>query len=162
MDLVFLDNLLILKLNNKNMNLNKALKLKKKLVKQCNDYFTKFQSNNSFEITQQTPDYDPQVMYKKWLESVEELIALKTKIHIANQPITGKIFRMGELKSCIQNLKRVDTKHGKQRISPYGTEMCEYDSYLKKVEIDTIISNWENDIEQIQEEIEAFNAITKI
>lgn len=145
------------------MNLNKALKLKKKLVKKSNDFFTKFQSSNSIDITQnETPDYDPKEMYERWKSCIDELITLKSKIHIANQPIASKIFKLGELKSMVQHLRNVNTKSGKQRISPYASEMTEYKAWMSKVDIDNHIEDLEYQIEQIQEEIEAFNAITKI
>jgi len=145
------------------MNLTKALKLKKKLIKQSNDLFNKFQMNNSFDVSiNEAPTYEPQIVYEQWKECVEQLITLKTKIHTANVSIADKIFRLGEMKSMIQNLKRVDTKSGKARVNSYSIEVSEYKAWMSQRDIDVTIAKLEELIETIQEEIEAYNAVTKI
>ena len=142
------------------MNLTKALKQKKKLIKKANDYYSRFLASNSFE-KDTTPAYNPEEMFNIWVETTNELVALKTKIQIANQPIAHKIFELGELKSLVTSFKRIVTQKGTVR-DRYNGESVEYICYFDQVQKDEQIAKWEEQIETLQEEIEAFNALTKI
>ena len=86
------------------MNITKSLKLKKKLIKQADVAYDRFSKYNSVDITAETP-YDAMTAYQEWIDLTNQLIDLKTKIHLANAPVYGKIFRMSELKSLISKLK---------------------------------------------------------
>jgi len=144
------------------MNLTKALKHKKKLVKQSDEFFSRFSNYNSSEVGT-TPSYNPQDMFEGWLKTTNELVSLKGKIHKANGPIADKIFRLGEVKNLITRLRSVDTKEGKVRNRYSGSEdFVEYAAYVNLLQKDLLIKNYEEELEQLQEEIEAFNAITKI
>jgi hypothetical protein len=143
------------------MNLTKALKHKKKLVKQADEMFVRFSKYNSQPVG--FVGYDPAVAYESWLSLTNELVDLKTKIHIANEPIAHKIFRLGELKNLISRLRNVETKSGSFKEYRYSdAEPVEYVAFLSLFEKDEQIAAWEAELETIQEEIEAFNAITKI
>lgn len=142
------------------MNLTKALKAKKKLVKQVDEFYNRFANSNSKE--QDTVSvYDAEESYEKWIEATNELILLKTKIQLANAPIAHKIFKLGELKSQAAKLKRVDTKEGIQR-DRYSDKAITYTAWMKQLAKDEMIEELEEQIETLQEEIEAFNALTKI
>ena len=142
------------------MNLTKALKQKKKLIKKANDYYSRFLASNSFE-KDTTPAYNPEEMFNIWVATTNELVALKTKIQIANQPIAHKIFELGELKNLVASFKRIVTQKGAVR-DRYNGESIEYVCYFDQVQKDEQITKWEEQIETLQEEIEAFNALTKI
>ena len=144
------------------MNLTKALKLKKKLIKQVGEAYTRFRLHNSHEVGMEPP-YSAEVAYTEWFNLTNELIELKTKIHQANVPIAHKIFSLGELKSMVKQLKGLDTDSGKIRKRGYGVdEMQEYTAYLDTVKRDALIVELEEKIEILQEEIESHNALTKI
>ena len=144
------------------MNLTKALKHKKKLVKQSDEFFSRFSNYNSSEVGI-TPSYNPQDMFEGWLKKTDELVSLKAKIHQANVPIAEKIFRLGEIKNVITRMRGLDTKEGKVRNRYSGNEeYVMYASYVNLLQKDLLIKNYEEELEQLQEEIEAFNAITKI
>jgi queuine/archaeosine tRNA-ribosyltransferase len=143
------------------MNLTKALKHKKKLVKQADEMFIRFSKYNSQPVG--FVGYDPAQAYESWLKLTNELVDLKTKIHIANQPIAHKIFRLGELKNLISRLRNVETKSGSFKEFRYSEgESVEYVAFLSLFEKDEQIQFWEAELETLQEQIEAFNAITKI
>ena len=145
------------------MNLTKALKHKKKLVKQADEAFMRFQRYNSQNKENVDKGYDPETAYRKWIALTQELITLKTKIHNANALIVSKIFRLGELKNLVSRLRNVDTKVGFVREHRYSdSEPVEYVAYMDLFTKDIRITEWEQEIETIQEEIEAFNALTKI
>jgi len=144
------------------MNLTKALKHKKKLVKQADEFYSRFSNYNSSEVGA-TPSYNPQDMFDGWLKTTDELVSLKGKIHKANGPIAEKIFRLGEVKNLITRLRGIDTKEGKIRNRYSGNEeYVVYAAYVNLLNKDLMIKNYEEELEQLQEEIEAFNAITKI
>jgi uncharacterized protein (DUF342 family) len=145
------------------MNLTKALKHKKKLVKQADEMFIRFQRYNSQVKESVEKGYDPAVAYESWLKLTNELVDLKTKIHIANGPIASKIFRLGELKNLISRLRNVETKSGSFKEYRYSdAEPIEYVAFLSLFEKDKQIQFWEAELETLQEQIEAYNAITKI
>jgi hypothetical protein len=143
------------------MNLTKALKHKKKLVKQADEFYSRFSNYNSFEVGT-TPSYNPEEMFEGWLKKTDELVILKAKIHQANVPIAEKIFRLGEIKNIISRMRGLDTKEGKVRDRYSNDNPIEYTAYVNLFNKDLQIKNYEEELEKLQEEIEAFNAITKI
>ena len=141
------------------MNLTKALKHKKKLVKQADDMYVRFSKFNSNQ--KDSVGYDPEQAYNEWVRLTNDLINLKTKIHIANAGIADKIFKLGELKSMATKLRSIDTKEGivKDR---YSDVTIEYVAYMNLFDRDTRVKELEAQIETLQEEIEAYNALTMI
>jgi cell fate (sporulation/competence/biofilm development) regulator YlbF (YheA/YmcA/DUF963 family) len=145
------------------MNLTKALKHKKKLVKQADEMFIRFQRYNSQSKENMDKGYSPEEAFNSWIELTQELIELKTKIHSANIKIAEKIFRLGELKNLVSRIRGIDTKNGITREYRHADiAPVEYVAYMDLFAKDDQISKWESEIEQLQEEIEAYNAITKI
>lgn len=142
------------------MNLTKALKHKKKLIKLAEEQYIRFSKFNSTLVGTETP-YNAEQAFNEWIRLTDELVELKTKIHIANGPIMNKIHRMSELKNMIHRFRNVDTKSGIQR-DYYDKEAVEYTAFIDVVKKDTQIHIWEGMIEELQEEIEAYNATTKI
>ena len=142
------------------MNLTKALKQKKKLIKLADTYYERF-ANNNRHLEDQEPTYNPSENYENWLKTTAELVELKTKIQTANQPIAHKIFLMGELKNQVAKIRRVSTESGKLT-DRYSDKTYVYLSWMDTVTRDTMVANLEEQIETLQEEIEAFNALTKI
>lgn len=144
------------------MNLTKALKQKKKLAKLAEGYWQKFAAENS-HLQGTERNYSAEEMYNKWLETTNTLIDLKVKIQKANAPILQDIYRMAEIKGFIQRLRRVETRSGTFTVG-YGNppQTQEFEAFLNTVQVDKIVEAWEEEIEQLQEKIEAHNAITKI
>jgi hypothetical protein len=66
---------------------------------------------------------------------------------------------MSELKSLISLLKRVSTTAGKVR--GYGEEVVMI-AAMTLVQRDELINQFETEIDQLQDELEAHNALTKI
>ena len=141
------------------MNLTKALKHKKKLVKQIDEMFIRFSKFNSIE--KGSIGYDPEQAYTQWVELTNNLIDLKTKIHIANVGIAGKIFKLGELKSMASKIRNVSTQEGTVK-DRYTDAVSEYVAHMNLFTKDTRVKELEEQIEALQEEIEAYNALTMI
>lgn len=144
------------------MNLTKALKRKAKLANEIQKVFSKLQNSNSHE-EKRKPVYSAEDVYNEWLKLINELVELKSKIQVANQPIYSKIFRMAELKSMIQQIKRINTTSGIQDTYRSG-EAIEVTmvAFIGELDRDKLIQQWEDEVETLQDEIEEFNALTKI
>jgi len=146
------------------MTIKQALKYKKKLASKMNEEFSKLSKYNSVEVGTNRV-YDPKESMRKWFEMTNELIELKTKIHLANSVVYGKIFRMSELKSQLSSLKQLDCTEGKYsdrygRIS--GDAPIIKEAAIGLLERDTMIASMEEEIEKIQEELDIHNANTSI
>ena len=141
------------------MNLTKARKHKKKLVKQIDEMFIRFSKFNSVE--KGSIGYDPEQAYTQWVELTNNLIDLKTKIHIANVGIADKIFKLGELKNMASKIRNVSTQEGTVK-DRYTDVTSEYVTHMNLFAKDIRVKELEEQIETLQEEIEAYNALTMI
>jgi len=142
------------------MNLTKALKEKKKLIKKADEAYKRFSEFNSIE-TESTPAYNAETAFGEWVTLTNQLVELKTKIQKANNGIMDKIFRLGELKNMVHRLRSVDVTEGKIR-ARYVDTTTERTAWMTLLSRDNQIQDWENQIETLQEEIESYNALTKI
>jgi hypothetical protein len=143
------------------MKVKQALKYKKKLATKMNQEFVRVNMYNSVEEGT-TRVYDVKEAMQNWLKMGEELVELKTKIHLANVPVYGKIFRMSELKSQLSNLKQLDCVDGKH-FDRYGRgEAVIKTAEISVLERDEMVLKIEEEIERLQEELDEHNATTSI
>lgn len=145
------------------MTVKQALKLKNKLVKEITEELQKAQSYNSVEVGSKRP-YSSSESLEKVSELTNQLVELKTKIHLANSPVYGKIFRMSELKSLVSKIKMLNCTEGSA--TDYYSRRVEnppiMTSEVSIVERDTMVKIMEDEIESIQEELDTHNALTQI
>jgi hypothetical protein len=143
------------------MKVKQALKQKKKLATKMNQEFVRVNMYNSVEEGA-TRVYDVKASMQNWLKMIDELVELKTKIHLANVPVYGKIFRMSELKSQLSNLKQLDCVDGKH-FDRYGRgEAVIKTAEISVLERDEMVLKIEEEIEKLQEELDEHNATTSI
>ena len=142
------------------MTIKRALKEKNKLVKEINDLYAKIKTYNSVAEDGEKP-YSTKVLMFNVDSKLNELVELKTKIHLANGPVYGKIFRMAELKSHVSKLSGLDCSSGKQK-SWGDTEYTNKVSEIRIVDRDYLIKVAETEIETLQDELDEFNATTNI
>ena len=143
------------------MKVKQALKYKKKLASKMNQEFSKVQMYNSVEEGS-IRVYDVVESMKNWLTMSEELVELKTKLHLANAPVYGKIFRMSELKSQLSNLKQLDCVDGKYFDRYSRGEAVVKTAKISVLEKDQLVLTIEEEIEKLQEELDEHNATTSI
>jgi hypothetical protein len=143
------------------MKVKQALKYKKKLASKMNQEFGKVQMYNSVEEGS-IRVYDVVESMKNWLAMSEELVELKTKLHLANAPVYGKIFRMSELKSQLSNLKQLDCVDGKYFDRYSRGEAVVKTAKISVLERDQMVLTIEEEIEKLQEELDEHNATTSI
>jgi hypothetical protein len=146
------------------MNIKQALKLKNKLVKENSETFAKLSQYNSVEEGSVRP-YNPSEMLEKWNEGVKQLVDLKTKIHIANQPVYYKIFKLSELKSMVSKFNGLQCDEGKQsQRGNWGqsSEPIIMNAVIGIIDRDKMIKTLEEQIEEIQDELDIHNTNTQI
>jgi len=143
------------------MNLTKALKHKKRLIRQADEAYARFAQFNSNEVGTVVP-YGAEEAFNAWLDLTRQVIDIKVRIQRANLPILEKIFRLGELKNQLSRIKGLDTREGRHRDRYGDGEHLEYSCFMNLITKDEQIRAWETELENLQEEIESFNAVTKI
>ena len=72
------------------MNVKQALKEKNKTIKKIAEEYEKVLANNSVEKGIERP-YDPKAALDSWLNEIDNLIDLKTRIHKANAKVISKV-----------------------------------------------------------------------
>lgn len=143
------------------MKIKKALKEKNKLVAKLATDFAKVHTYNSVEEGSEVP-YDPRAALDSAIKTMEELIALKTSIHKANSKVYHWIFRMAELKSLIKQIRAISCDSGKTSDRWNRETPIIKTAVISILERDALITKFELEIEQIQEELDFHNSKTNV
>ena len=145
------------------MNVKKALKEKNRLVKEIQELYARLSQYNSVEVGNVRP-YSPKDMLEQINEKSNELVELKTKIHVANAPVYQHIFKLSELKSMITRIKNLDCNEG--TVQDYYSRNRETptvkETEITIVERDEMVKHMEGQIEEIQDILDNHNQITNI
>ena len=145
------------------MKLAKALKLKNKKVSEYNSTLEKMANSNTIEKDSKK-HYNSKELSNLAEAQMEDLIQLKTAIHNTSAPIREKIFRIGELKSYLGYVNRLNTTEGIVKQYRGGSDVAPL-VYLvdfnesEKVETAKSI---QDAIEELQEQMDLFNATTNL
>ena len=144
------------------MNIKQALKEKNKLAKKITDLMGRTEKYNSVD-NGAVRSYDPKESLLSAIETMEQLISLKTSLHLANANVYEKIFRMAEYKSFIKYLRGLSCIEGALVVSRYGdTSNRQMTTVITEVERDQMIEKYESMIDELQSELDAYNATTHI
>lgn len=142
------------------MNVKQALKAKNKLVGEIKECYKIIQSQNSIEEGNPRR-YKVKEQIDKVAQLTDELVQLKARLHRANSDVYEKIFQMAEIKGIIKELKKMDVSEGKQD-SRYGSVVSVKEVEVNVVERDTIVKEYEAEVERIQNELDIHNSNTDI
>lgn len=142
------------------INLSKALKVKNRLVGRMAKVTGDIERYNS-TLEEQVGKFDVAAAISLREELMNSLIFLKTAIAKANMPIQEMLIANGELKAKIQFLSMLSTTDGAERHGYQNTEV-KYVAYLKKADVDAQTKTLERTIDANQDQLDAFNANTKI
>lgn len=142
-----------------NVSLSRALKLKNRVVHRVAQLDQIITTCNS--ALEGNHEYDIRAIFRERLVVAEQLVALKTALHAANQPIQKFIFELAECKALIGILNRVDTKHG-TAVEGYSGVKTNYVAQFRKPDIDREIKRVEQEIDRLQDELDQFNHRTQI
>lgn len=142
------------------MNIAKALKQKNKIIKEIRslrETITRY--NSVYSLTGRPENINIEEIMKQYFSKKEELISLKLKIFEATRSVREHIIRLSELKDTLEFLQGIPTEEGKVHISNYGSssEFIEKDCVFNNEWVRTRITLTEDEIEKIQDELDAFN-----
>jgi hypothetical protein len=144
------------------MNIKQALKEKNKLAKKVVDLMDRTNRNNSMDEGA-VRSYDPKESLEQALQMVDDLVNLKTKMHMANAEVYDKIFRMSEYKSLVKYLKTLNCSQGTIVTSRYGDSTArQMTTVITEVERDALVEKYETLIDNLQTELDKHNATTQI
>ena len=144
------------------MNIKQALKEKNKLAKKVTDLMDRTNRNNSLDEGA-VRSYDPKESLEQALQMVDDLVNLKTKMHMANAEVYDKIFRMSEYKSLVKYLKTLNCNQGTIVTSRYGDSTArQMTTVITEVERDALVEKYETLIDNLQTELDTHNATTQI
>ena len=144
------------------MNIKQALKEKNKLAKKVTDLMDRTNRNNSMDEGA-VRSYDPKESLEQALQMVDDLVNLKTKMHMANAEVYDKIFRMSEYKSLVKYLKALNCSQGTIVTSRYGDSTArQMTTVITEVERDALVEKYETLIDNLQTELDTHNATTHI
>lgn len=142
------------------MNVKSALKLKNKILSDIKAQYQILYKYNSIEDGNQRK-YSMVETLNKVKTLTNELVELKSKIHIANKPVYHLIFELAELKGMIKELRKVPTDEGKIT-ERYGSIQTIKTVELDVIKMDTVIEELQTKIDNIQNELDIHNSVTEI
>jgi hypothetical protein len=140
------------------MNIRKALQEKNKLTGKIQNLFSRMKENNMTEDGQTRP-YNSQKVWEEIQVETTNLVDLKVNIQMANSPILSDIYRMAELKTMIRQLRYMECNDGRKIQSGIITYLF---ATIKAEERDKLVQSLEDEIEKLQEKIDAFNFRTNL
>ena len=146
------------------MRLQKALKLRKKLVGEIAHLKIQIMSKNSYQDGS-TQNYDVKKLYETLQEKINELVGLKFAINEANLEIQSKIYILAEYKGLISFWQSVDVTEGEHltggRFGSDGVKIKHFVTF-SETDRDEKIKLFQEKVEAIQEEIDMYNFTTEI
>ena len=145
------------------MNIKQALKLKNVISAELNELYNLVRTSNSNIVGNVKYYVESDVMLQADSKMLE-LVEIKTKIHDASAPVRKKIFLLSELKNKANHYRGISTSEGKQvdRYGSVGAEPTYAEVEFNVKQIKDLIKGIEVRINEIQDELDTFNAITEI
>ena len=142
------------------MTLARALKERCRIAGKLKMKLDIINSENS-AIRGNERNFDLRAVYEECKELHRKLIQIKQIIAAANAPIVDKLVEMDEVKSMIARLRGINTTTGLVERG-YGQN----DRYMEVVfsasEMTAEADRFQARAEQLQDELDAFNALTKV
>lgn len=143
------------------VNLAKAMKIKNRLAGRLARLTTQIQQTNSVVVGQEQPDVLGLWQQREAL--VGYLVALKTALAQATARIQPLLLAMQEKKTTITVLQALNTRDGDSGQVHYGTtQKVVFKAAIKQKNVEEWVLQLEQDIDAVQDEVDAFNAQTKV
>jgi hypothetical protein len=146
------------------MNLSQALKQKNRLAGELVRQQQILQRENA-RRSDSVSTVDRDVVYQKILSLSDELGELKGKITQANVNIYPALERMAELKSRIAFIQGLAKREGEELVFVgRDQEQVKYqwDSYINQEKSDETVADLQEQINDLQDEVDAYNATTEV
>lgn len=142
------------------MNIASALKKKNRLVAKLQQNLDILKKHNS--LANDAPRrYNLEEVLTDSRELIAEIVSLKTSIHNATQPVRHLIFRLSELKGLLKSVGSINVSEGTQSGSWSGTGAT-YVVQIDMVRRDNILTEIQNEIDVIQDELDYWNATNQL
>lgn len=138
----------------------KALKLKNRLVNRLAKTTQDIAQNNSC-IEEQKGRVDVAKLLELREKLTQAVVDVRVKVQAANVKIQGKLVLLSERKGDIVFFSALNTFDGVQRHNYQNTEV-KHVAHLQKVDVDNKVKQLEAEVDTLQDEIDAYNARTKI
>lgn len=157
----------------KTINLAQALKQKNRLAGEVARLREIVQRENSRK-EKQAIRADVRATFEEAVRRSRELAAFKGRVAAANagetdlsRGIYGKLNLQAELRGLIAFLKSLNTKEGEEVenvgfLSRENAVVTVYVAEINRTEVDRLAAAWQKEIESLQDEIDEFNATTRI
>lgn len=145
------------------ITLRKALNLKNRFTGDLHKLSMRLMAHNIAQKDVPNP-YNTKSVLEEYRTLQNQLIELKTKIAKANVPIYEKIAKIAELKAEIEALNRIPTT-GRIEVRSTKTGISvdvPFEPVLTQVEVDEAIRQCEDQIQNLNDEVDYYNGITKI
>lgn len=142
------------------VTLARALKERSRIAGKLKRNFAIINKENSV-IRGNERSFDLRAIYAECLELYRKLIEIKQIIATANAPIVGKLVEMDEVKSLIAQLRSIDTTVGYVN-QGYGQTNDYMEVVFSASEMTAEADKLQERAEQLQDELDAFNALTKV
>ena len=146
------------------VTLARALKLKNRLAGQLSKLGGRAVAHNSNLVGAKNP-YNSLDVFKEYEDVQAKLVEVKTSIQLANASIVRKIIEIGEVRSQISLLQGINVTEGPVHQSSYSSDteiVREYVAAIGAEKRDTMIAALELDIDNLQDDIDNHNAVTKV
>ena len=146
------------------MNLAQALKQKNRLAGELVRQQQILQRENA-RRSDSVSSVDRDVVYQKILGLSDDLGELKGKITQANVNIYPALERMSELKSRIAFIQGLQKREGEEvMFVGHDQEQVKYqwDSYISQEKCDDTVAELQEQINDLQDEVDAYNATTEV
>lgn len=142
------------------VSLAKALKLKNKQIKIVKGLQEQVAKYNSVVKGSDNP-FDVKAKFEESKAAGLKLAQIKAAIQTANVPIQQQIFEMAELRGLLAFLQRLETKSGKG-VFGYQTEIVDFEASLTALDVERETESIEERLEELQDEVDAFNVNTMV
>jgi hypothetical protein len=147
------------------MKLSKALKVKNRLVGEINTVKSIINRENS-QLEDKFNHTKVSESFVQLDDKLAQLISLKAAIQVATAPIAVKLIRMAELKGQLGFFECLDTKEGKFSKSRFTRDAPEeydvFEAFVTQDDVDARLQVIKEEINDLQDEVDDFNATTSI
>lgn len=125
------------------------------------DIFKRENSRRNDNVSQ----VDPKAAYEAVITAFDNLVELKGAINKATAKIAPKLAELAEYKTYLNFIQSVPVKEGPETVQgSYGKDPLYYTwtAFLNRAGIDEKVEHYQSKINALQDEIDEYNAKTKV
>ncbi len=147
-------------INTERITLAKALAVKNRLAGRLTQTQSTIETGNSVLVGQRDASVDIRGEFARFEAIQAGIVAVKAAIQRGNLPIFERIFELAEIKTRLKLLTDLNTKHGAE--PGYNGAEYVYDATFRKSEVLELVRKLEATVDQIQDELNQYNAATTV